>query len=696
VAQSPLPNAPEAAVRRYQQGWRALNRLLHENRSFSGQEKHCAFLNCGQDAQGQQRAFADVSNGVGFDFPDDGRGLALVDWDFDGDLDVWAINRTAPRLRFLRNGNASGHHFIAFQVQGNGKDTNRDAIGARLELHLSGENTPRVKTLHAGHSFLSQSSRWMHFGLGKTKKLDKLVVRWPNGTSEEVGGLVADQFYFVGQGHGVAVPWAPPGNRAALLASESAVEPGGDRSRTVVPPGLRVPTLWTEGADDQPVEYKRGGKGLFLVNLWASYCGPCIEELTEWAGAASKFRARGIEVVALNTDGVQAGKDARKHALAAIKATGFPFPWAEATALTVRTLDILSSAALDLWTPLPVPSSFLIDAKGEVLVFYKGPVPAAQILADATLATATPEERRTAAVPFPGRWVADPTEADSLRVARMLLDRDETVSSIDYLESLVASLDAKAQDEEGKTSLGDAKYFVGTLLLEHGRQAEALGYLEGARESLPHDIRVRNALAELYQRTGRLDHAIAETTAAITINASNLSLHDRLGDLYLAKGQTAQAVERYGMILKVAPKRASTRFRLAEAQLRDGQATAAIVSFKQILSSNPRFFEAANRLSQILASHSDPKIRAPQEAFALAKRLCLVTKERNPRYLDTRATAEAAMGEFKEAVASAEQALKFYEAAPRYRSLVQPLAERLALFRKKKTWVEPERKLGEP
>jgi tetratricopeptide (TPR) repeat protein len=203
---------------------------------------------------------------------------------------------------------------------------------------------------------------------------------------------------------------------------------------------------------------------------------------------------------------------------------------------------------------------------------------------------------------------------------------------------------------------------------------------------------VRNALAELYQRTGRLDQAIAETTAAITINASNLALHDRLGDLHLANGQTAQAVERYGMILKVAPKRASTRFRLAEAQLKDGQATAAIVSFKQILSSNPRFFEAANRLSQILASHSDPKIRAPHEAFALAKRLCLVTKERDPRYLDTRATAEAAMGEFKAAVASGEQALKFYESAPRYRSLVQPLTERLALFRKKEAWIEPKRR----
>jgi hypothetical protein len=45
VSQSPLTDSDEDQKLSYQLGWRALNRLLHEGRSFSGNEKHCAFLN---------------------------------------------------------------------------------------------------------------------------------------------------------------------------------------------------------------------------------------------------------------------------------------------------------------------------------------------------------------------------------------------------------------------------------------------------------------------------------------------------------------------------------------------------------------------------------------------------------------------------------------------------------------------------
>jgi tetratricopeptide (TPR) repeat protein len=653
-------------------------------------EKHCAFLNCGQDAAGRQRAFADVSSAIGFEFLDDGRGLALVDWDFDGDLDVWSTNRTAPRVRFLKNSNKSGNHFIAFQLQGDGMSTNRDAIGARLELHVSGEKIPVVKTLHAGHAFLSQSSRWLHFGLGKTSELDKLVVRWPNGTSEEVGGLVADKFYFISQGQGVAVRWTPPGNRAQLVASTPQTKTTTDTARIVVPPGMRLPTLWTKGEKGEPLPYQRTGKGLFLVNLWASYCGPCLEELTEWGSAAAKLRARGIEVLALNTDGVLGDEDARGKALKAIKGTGFPFAWAEAAPLTVRTLDIFSSAVLDLWNPLPVPSTFLIDARGEVLIIYKGPVHTDQIIADAALASASPEERRTAGTPFAGRWVEGPQPADSRRVALQLLDRDETDSSIRYLQDLIVSLAAQAQDEEGKRTLGDAQSLIGTLLLDRGRVQEALTHLEGAREAIPHDIRIRTSLANTYRRLGKLDQAIAETSAAITINSSNLALHDQLGDLHMANRQFATAVKRYGMILKIAPRRAATRYRLANALLRNRQGAEAIAQFKQTLRSNPRLYGAANQLSRVLSSHPDAKLRSHQEAFVLSSRLCSITKNKNPRYLDTHATAAAASGNFEVAVKSAGQALELYQADPRYAARVKPLEERLALFRKKSVWVETE------
>ena len=148
MSQSPVDDFSAPATGKYLQGWRALSRLLHEDRSFSGNERHCAFLNL----RGSQATFADVSAITGFGFPEDGRGLATSDWDFDGDLDVWITNRTAPRLRFLKNNTTAPGRFVAFKLSGDGRQCNRDAIGARLELHLEGiEPARRIRTLRGTH-----------------------------------------------------------------------------------------------------------------------------------------------------------------------------------------------------------------------------------------------------------------------------------------------------------------------------------------------------------------------------------------------------------------------------------------------------------------------------------------------------------------------------------------------------------------
>ena len=136
MSQSPVDNiTPENTVR-YRQGWKALNRLLHEDPSFSGNERNCAFLNC------RGAGFADISSVSGFDFPDDSRAVTAVDWDFDGDLDLWMTARTAPRLRFLRNDSVANTDWVAVKLSGNGKTTNRDAVGARVHLYLKNQSTP--------------------------------------------------------------------------------------------------------------------------------------------------------------------------------------------------------------------------------------------------------------------------------------------------------------------------------------------------------------------------------------------------------------------------------------------------------------------------------------------------------------------------------------------------------------------------
>jgi len=167
--------------------------MMREGRSLSGRERNCCFLNT------RDGRFATISAASGLDFPDDGRALGLTDWDHDGDIDVWISNRTGPRLRMMRNDLDAGR-FVTVQLRGT--TCNRDAIGARLELSLTagpangdggqgaGSPPPRrlIRTLTAGHGFLSQSSKRVHFGIAPGQHIEKLTIRWPDGHGRRVSG----------------------------------------------------------------------------------------------------------------------------------------------------------------------------------------------------------------------------------------------------------------------------------------------------------------------------------------------------------------------------------------------------------------------------------------------------------------------------------------------------------------------------
>ena len=97
MSQSPDSLQDREGLDAYGQAFQAVIQLLREGRSFSGNERNCAYLNC------RRAPFANVSAATGLDFPDDGRGIAVSDWDQDGDLDLWIRNRTGPRLRLMLN-----------------------------------------------------------------------------------------------------------------------------------------------------------------------------------------------------------------------------------------------------------------------------------------------------------------------------------------------------------------------------------------------------------------------------------------------------------------------------------------------------------------------------------------------------------------------------------------------------------------
>ncbi|NNM29910.1 MAG: hypothetical protein HKO57_10325, partial [Akkermansiaceae bacterium] len=187
MSQSPL--TLEAASREelttYEDGWDQLFQRIRHGESLSGRERNCVFINeAGRGAGGV--TFADVSHLSGLDFPDDGRGIALTDWDRDGDLDLWLSNRTSPAVRFMRNDHAPGSFR---QVVLEGTRCNRDAIGARVEM-VPGSGSPAGarrathRTLRAGDGYLSQSSKTLHFGAAGEAG-GTIRVRWPGQDAPE-------------------------------------------------------------------------------------------------------------------------------------------------------------------------------------------------------------------------------------------------------------------------------------------------------------------------------------------------------------------------------------------------------------------------------------------------------------------------------------------------------------------------------
>src|SRR5262249_36769700 len=123
------------------------------------------------------------------------RGAAFGDFDNDGNIDVLVVNlNDHPSL--YRNEGGTRNHWITFQLQG--VRSNRDAIGARVEIEAAGRT--QVAEVQSGGSYLSHNDRRVHFGLGDNTRIDRVRVRWPNSPAQEFTNLAADRFITIREG----------------------------------------------------------------------------------------------------------------------------------------------------------------------------------------------------------------------------------------------------------------------------------------------------------------------------------------------------------------------------------------------------------------------------------------------------------------------------------------------------------------
>ena len=153
------------------------------------------FLNSGKGT------FRDVAAGLGGDFdqPKVGRGLAYADFDRDGDLDLLLTTNNGPAYLY-RNDLQNGNRSIRFRLVGT--KSNRDAIGATVRIFAGGLTQSRM--VKGGSSSLSQSELSLTFGLEKRDHIERAVIGWPSGRTEEYKNLAAGHCYECTEGKGIA------------------------------------------------------------------------------------------------------------------------------------------------------------------------------------------------------------------------------------------------------------------------------------------------------------------------------------------------------------------------------------------------------------------------------------------------------------------------------------------------------------
>jgi hypothetical protein len=161
------------------------------NRSWSGYQKKRFFRNLGDGA------FREIGAEVGVNNDRDGRGVAVIDFDNDGRLDLVQTNADQAPILYHNVSQKVGN-WIELKLIGT--KSNRDGIGARVQVKAGG--ITQIRELDGGNGYAGESSRRVHFGIGAASKIDHLQVRWPSGRIEQVE-VPINRVSYIQEGRGI-------------------------------------------------------------------------------------------------------------------------------------------------------------------------------------------------------------------------------------------------------------------------------------------------------------------------------------------------------------------------------------------------------------------------------------------------------------------------------------------------------------
>ncbi len=662
-----MPRSPADGkhLARYDDAWEAINQLIRQGGSWSGFERNCFYFAAGDGA------FVNCSAASGLDFIDDGRALAIVDLDRDGDLDLVLKNRSGPQLRVLRNDFPRSNRSLAFFLEGT-RPSNRDAIGARVTVRQGGRVA--AKTVTCGHLFLSQSSRWLHFGLGKAERADAVEVRWPSGRRQAFKDVPAGRRYRLVEGDELrgepmaspSDPAPPPAGSAAEGAGGPEQAAGAGRRELWLLAECPLPSIAVKTLDGQTLELSGLRGKAALVNFFSRRCAPCDREIREWAGREELVRKLGLKIVLLSADG--ADPEAVEAARIYLQERRVPFLAAAADDRALAAYGMLIHQIARWPVDFVVPTSLLIGFDGQLAKIYQGPVDWDRLVDDAVRLHQTVDRRRLA-LPFPGVYYSGQPPRDYFHLGLGYWERglfDLAIGSFERGLKL-RPLDA------------DMAYNIGVLHLDQGELEPAAaafkraiaadadfadaysnlgvalaqeGDFEGALEHFREAQRLRPGYSEpllneanVHAKRGDWEKALAIYEKVRAAEPFLADVHKRLGEVYHHRGEEPRAMESFQEALRLEPQDAEARSNLAVVLASLGKFSEARVELEQVIGGHPKHAAAHNNLGLVLQAMGEMEAAGASFRRALELKPDLAEAALNlARWLLRQGMAEEARG----------------------------------------------------
>ncbi|MGA7850480.1 MAG: FG-GAP-like repeat-containing protein [Terriglobales bacterium] len=612
----------------YEQGWSAINELIRADSTWSGYERNIFYANNGDGT------FSDISGALGLDFLEDGRAFALADFDHDGRQEVFLKNRNGPQLRILKNVIENLPPSISFRLRGT--KSNRDAIGAVVKVET--ELGRQTRSLQAGSGFLSQHSKDVFFGLGAAKGPIRASIRWPSGLVQELQNLPINHRVWIEEG-------SKP-SRVEAFRTPAVRRPLADvKTADVVPQQIETLPTTAETWLLAPVETpdfslpdlagqmrslsSLRGKPV-LLNLWCTGAERCKEDWIAFNEHHAAWAARGLQLLSVSLDRPADVESLR----AVVRERHLSFPILRGSEDVAAIYNILYRYLFDRHRDLALPTSFLIDAKGEIVKVYQGPVNAEHIEQDFQHIPQTSAERIARALPFPGVTDAidfgrnylsygsvffqrgymdqaaasfqialrdDPTSAEALYgIGSVYLDQQKTTEA---RESFERALKLRASYPD---TLANSWNNLGLLAAREGRAGEAVGCFQQALKLSPDHLIALNNLGSVYRQQKRWDDARKTYERALKINPNEAEANYGLGMVFAQNDDTARAFDSLQKALKLRPVYPEALNNLGILYLRTQRRDEAMASFEQCIRVAPAFDQAYLNLARVYAIEETP------------------------------------------------------------------------------------------